>query len=55
MQGLLEMLRVPQSLGFLGGRPNHAIYFVGAQGIVVFRILCAVVESVLMHHGQYGL
>eukprot|EP00904_Undaria_pinnatifida_P013341 jgi/Undpi1/9137/HiC_scaffold_26.g11595.m1 len=29
---LLEMLRVPQSLGFLGGRPNHAIYFVGAQG-----------------------
>ncbi|CAN0254343.1 unnamed protein product, partial [Laminaria digitata] len=26
---LLEMLRVPQSLGFLGGRPNHAIYFIG--------------------------
>lgn len=30
--GLLETLRVPQSLGFLGGRPNHAIFFIGAQG-----------------------
>ncbi|CAN0494472.1 unnamed protein product, partial [Ectocarpus sp. 12 AP-2014] len=29
---LLETLRVPQSLGFLGGRPNHAIFFIGAQG-----------------------
>lgn len=32
-QGLLETLRVPQSLGFLGGRPNHAIFFIGAQGM----------------------
>lgn len=31
-QALLETLRVPQSLGFLGGRPNHAIFFIGAQG-----------------------
>lgn len=31
-KGLLETLRVPQSLGFLGGRPNHAIFFIGAQG-----------------------
>ncbi|CAM9995339.1 unnamed protein product [Scytosiphon promiscuus] len=29
---LLQTLRVPQSLGFLGGRPNHAIFFIGAQG-----------------------
>lgn len=31
-QGLLETLQVPQSLGFLGGRPNHAIFYIGAQG-----------------------
>lgn len=31
------MLRVPQSLGFLGGRPNHAIFFIGAQGLWTVR------------------
>lgn len=30
--GLLRMLQVPQSLGFLGGRPNHATFWIGAQG-----------------------
>eukprot|EP00752_Nemacystus_decipiens_P006877 g6178.t1 len=35
---LLETLRVPQSLGFLGGRPNHAIFFIGAQGETLFGL-----------------
>ncbi|CAM9283491.1 unnamed protein product [Sphacelaria rigidula] len=30
--GLSAMLRVPQSLGFLGGRPNHATFWIGTQG-----------------------
>jgi cysteine protease ATG4 len=29
---LLASLRLPQSMGFIGGRPNHAMYFIGAQG-----------------------
>ncbi|CAN0019172.1 unnamed protein product [Phaeothamnion confervicola] len=36
--GLLETLRFPQSLGFIGGRPNHAIYFVGAQGTTLYGL-----------------
>ena len=30
--GLLASLQIPHSLGFVGGRPHHAIYFVGAEG-----------------------
>jgi Peptidase family C54 len=33
---LLHMLRMPQSLGFIGGRPNHAMYFIGAED----QLLC---------------
>ncbi|CAM9977838.1 unnamed protein product, partial [Choristocarpus tenellus] len=33
IDGLLGMLQLPQSLGFLGGRPNHAIFFIGFQGV----------------------
>ena len=29
---LVALLELPQSLGFLGGSPNHAIYFVGHAG-----------------------
>lgn len=31
------MLRVPQSLGFLGGRPNHATFWIGTQGANEWR------------------
>uniref|UniRef100_A0A7S2S9E2 Cysteine protease n=1 Tax=Rhizochromulina marina TaxID=1034831 RepID=A0A7S2S9E2_9STRA len=29
---ILAMLELPQSIGFIGGRPNHAIYFFGHHG-----------------------
>ena len=29
---LLKCLEMPQSVGIIGGRPNHAIYFFGHQG-----------------------
>ena len=30
--GLLATLQFPQTLGFIGGKPNHAIYFIGNHG-----------------------
>ena len=30
--GLMGALQLPQSVGFVGGKPNHAIYFVGSYG-----------------------
>jgi cysteine protease ATG4 len=36
LPGLRWCLRCPYSVGILGGRPNHAIYFVGYQGAHLF-------------------
>ena len=32
---LLKCLEMPQSVGIIGGRPNHAIYFFGHQGDIL--------------------
>lgn len=48
------MLRVPQSLGFLGGRPNHAIYFIGAQGMANIRTFFCVRVSIAGGHLSYS-
>ncbi|MCL4132760.1 UNVERIFIED_CONTAM: hypothetical protein GTU68_057165 [Idotea baltica] len=32
MSGLKKCLKMPQSLGIIGGKPNHALYFVGFMG-----------------------
>ena len=33
--GLLRTLQLRHSVGFIGGRPSHALYFVGARGRVL--------------------
>lgn len=35
---LLRVMRLPQSLGFIGGSPNHSLYFVGSHGQKLFYL-----------------
>jgi hypothetical protein len=39
---LKETFRIPQSVGISGGKPRASLYFVGNQGIVCPRAVCAV-------------
>ena len=32
VSGLARLVRLPQSLGIIGGKPSHSIYVVGSQG-----------------------
>lgn len=36
--GILSTFRLPQSLGFIGGKPSRAFYFVAAQGETLFYL-----------------
>lgn len=32
VSALLRLMQIKQSIGFIGGKPCHSLYFVGAQG-----------------------
>ena len=35
---LLRIMRLPQCVGFIGGSPNHSLYFVGSHGQKLFYL-----------------
>ncbi|CDW54767.1 cysteine protease ATG4A, partial [Trichuris trichiura] len=53
---LLEMFKCPNSLGMLGGRPNHALYFIGNFGENLLYLdphICQSVVDLTVENDQY--
>ncbi|KFD72515.1 hypothetical protein M514_15351 [Trichuris suis] len=53
---LLEMFKCPNSLGMLGGRPNHALYFIGNFGENLLYLdphICQSVVDLTVEDDQY--